>query len=155
EQLCSRQLRAWEGGEGLALAAWDRACLALARRALDEDSPNEAVAWTDRLLAVPESLGEQRHELASLAELHFVRGEATADRSEWQAGVLDAADPVAHPERLADDATYFVGRCALALGDAERAERCWSTLEDRAAQLRSEPDKIDYFATSVPALSLF
>jgi tetratricopeptide (TPR) repeat protein len=155
ELLSSRQLRAWEGGEGLTLAAWDRACLALARHSLAAGLADEALAWTDRLRAVPESLGEQRHEHAPLAEAHFVRGEVTGDPADWQAGVHDVADPVAHSERPADDATYFVGRCALALRDFDRAECCWSALEVRAAQLRSEPDKIDYFATSVPALSLF
>ncbi|GAA4491430.1 DUF5107 domain-containing protein [Microbacterium panaciterrae] len=153
--LQSRQLRAWEGGEGVVLAAWDRACFALAHLALSAGSRIEALSWVDRLNEVPETLGEQRHELASLAEARFLRGQIMGDASEWEKGTNDSADPVRHPTRLADEATYWVGRCALAIGDTERADLCWSLLEDRAQQLRTGQDTIDYFATSVPELSVF
>jgi hypothetical protein len=41
------------------------------------------------------------------------------------------------------------------LGDLDHAERCWQALETMASALRMQPDRVDYFATSVPELSLF
>ncbi|GIJ64605.1 DUF5107 domain-containing protein [Virgisporangium aurantiacum] len=153
--LDGRTLRAWEGGEGLALAARDRACLTLARAALARGDRFGAFAETDRALSVPHSLGEDRHLLDSLAEIRYLRGLALGDRAEWAAGVDDPADPVRHPERVVDAATAYVGFCALALGDEDRAERCWAAIEERASRLRETADRVDYFATSVPELSLF
>ena len=43
----------------------------------------------------------------------------------------------------------------MAMGDLSRAEACWTALEVRAGALEAAPDSIDYFATSVPELSIF
>ena len=64
-----RRLHPWEGGEGQALLAWDRAhsLPALARWPAAE--PRHAVGHLRAALAPPPSLGEARHPLASTAHL--------------------------------------------------------------------------------------
>jgi tetratricopeptide (TPR) repeat protein len=70
--LSTRSFAPWEGGEGRTLAAWEHACLALASQSI----PEEALQLTDLAIQPPHSLGEARHELASIA--HILRARATA-----------------------------------------------------------------------------
>ena len=69
----SRPFAPWEGGEGRTLAAWENACLAVARTA---DNPSAALAWADRALASPRNLGEARHPLAPTGHIEVVRAAA-------------------------------------------------------------------------------
>lgn len=152
--LTAQSLRAWEGGEGQALRTWDRAHLALAEAALANGDQLRARAWVEAAQQVPRSLGEERHLLDSTSEFAYLLGRA-GDPNAFARCVGDPADPVTFPDRPADRATYFVGRCAMAMGDLSRAEACWTALEVRAGALEAAPDSIDYFATSVPELSIF
>jgi tetratricopeptide (TPR) repeat protein len=73
-----RRLHPWEGGEGQALLAWDRAHAHRALDALAGGRPRDAVGHVRAALAPPRSLGEARHPLASTAYLHLLLGDALA-----------------------------------------------------------------------------
>ncbi|WP_374007509.1 DUF5107 domain-containing protein [Leifsonia sp. LS-T14] len=68
--LTSRSFAPWEGGEGLALAAWEHVALALSRQAQADGDLAAALRHAEAALTPPASLGEARHPLAPTAEIH-------------------------------------------------------------------------------------
>ena len=97
----SRLFAPWEGGEGRTLAAWENACLDLARRAL---TPADALALADRALTPPANLGEARHPLAPTGHIEAVRADAL--RALGRADeIVEAEHPVAPAPGAAPD--YF------------------------------------------------
>ena len=58
-------------------------------------------------------------------------------------------------ERPADALTFWRGIAHLRLGDADAAEAAWRVLGERAQALHEAPDAVDYFATSLPELTVF
>ncbi|MCU1440500.1 MAG: hypothetical protein JWP85_1497 [Rhodoglobus sp.] len=88
--LSARPFAPWEGGEGRALAVWERACLALAR----VGDPEEALRLTDLAMQPPHSLGEARHPLAPVAPILRVRADAL--------DALDRFDDASRLRSLAD-----------------------------------------------------
>jgi tetratricopeptide (TPR) repeat protein len=69
----SRSFAPWEGGEGRTIAAWEKACLALAA---DAERQDLALAWADRALMPPANLGEARHPLAFMGHIQAARARA-------------------------------------------------------------------------------
>ncbi|WP_025157741.1 DUF5107 domain-containing protein [Leifsonia aquatica] len=67
--LASRSFAPWEGGEGLALAAWERATAALSEAAEHGGDAAEALRWAEAALTPPVTLGEARHPLAPTARI--------------------------------------------------------------------------------------
>ena len=76
EILSSRRFAPWEGGEGRSLAAWESAHVSLARRALGDARPEDALAHIASAFDTPANLGEARHPLASTAVLLLIRADA-------------------------------------------------------------------------------
>jgi tetratricopeptide (TPR) repeat protein len=97
----SRSFAPWEGGEGRSLAAWEHACLALARLATD---PTDALALADRALQPPATLGEARHLLAPTGHIEEVRAAALVALGR-SAEVVEAEHPAAPVPGAAPD--YF------------------------------------------------
>jgi len=160
--LGGRRLHPWEGGEGQALLAWDRAHAHRALDALGEGRAGDAVGHVRAALAPPPNLGEARHPLVSTAHLHLLLGDALA-----AAEAPDAADDAWHT--AADQRGDFVEMSTRELGE----QTFWTVLALRRlgrdaeadglrAALRAYRDeyavavpRVDYFATSLPDLLLF
>ncbi|HTE64255.1 MAG TPA: DUF5107 domain-containing protein, partial [Solirubrobacteraceae bacterium] len=66
----SRRFAPWEGGEGLTIAAWEDATLALSDAARARGDLVAAAAFARRAIDLPETLGEARHALTDTQELH-------------------------------------------------------------------------------------
>lgn len=157
--LTTRRFRPFEGGEGQVIAAFDRAAC-LRAEALLAHAPGEAAALLESGFEPPRSLGEGRHPAERPVQRWVLLGVALAVAGDhegaeaaWRAAV--APSPLAVAPRPADESTYWRGVAFLHLGDAEAAEKEWTALDARAAELRAAPDEVDYFATSVPELTLF
>ncbi|GAB2706417.1 tetratricopeptide (TPR) repeat protein [Microbacterium marinum] len=156
----TRTFRAFEGGEGVVLAAYDRAACAVARRLLAVGDAAAAVGLLEAGIAAPANLGEGRHPSVPLAERLVLLGDARrlvgdapgADAA-WQAA--RAATPLAVAPRPADAATYWIGVAHTRLGERELAAAAWDALDARAAEIDAAPDAVDYFATSLPELLVF
>ena len=160
--LRARRFQPWEGGEGIALAAWDRAALALARRSLAAGDPVAAADAVEAALHAPDSLGEARHPLATTADLHLVLGDALAElgrassaESAWRTAAAATGD-------FTDMATApFTERSAwsiVALDRLGRRDEARQRLDDFARytdDLALAPAEVDYFATSLPTMLLF
>lgn len=156
--LTTRVFQPFEGGEGQAIAAFDRATLAVARRTAEHD-PSAAAAMLDAAVMPPDTLGEGRHPSAPLAELLVAAGDAHRDAGDpdaaaerWRAardggGVLDVA------ERLAREDDFWVGVALRRLG--QNADAVWAALDRAADEVEAAPAQPDFFATSLPELLLF
>src|SRR5690606_14167624 len=132
----------------------------LRAEALLIDAPGEAAALLESGFEPPRSLGEGRHPAERpvqrwvlLGIARAAAGDQAAAEAAWRAAVEPT--PLAVAPRVADASTYWRGIAFLHLGDTTAAEREWAALDARAAGLRAASDEVDYFATSVPELTLF
>ncbi|MDH2442844.1 DUF5107 domain-containing protein [Amnibacterium sp. CER49] len=160
--LLSRQFQPWEGGEGVVLAAWDKAALEIARRALQDGEATTAVDAIEGALNPPANLGEARHFLATTADLHLALGDAYLAlgrpddaREAWESAAAASGDftdmaPGTFTERSAWSiaALQRLGRSDEAINQLER-------LDDHIAREAARPAVIDFFATSLPSMLLF
>ncbi|BCW17412.1 hypothetical protein NtRootA9_01200 [Arthrobacter sp. NtRootA9] len=156
----SRSFQPFEGGEGMALAVYDKAAVQSARALMEED-PTAAVALLRRGTTAPANLGEGRHPADSMAARFVALGDAceragdpAAARDAWQRALQDSG-PLAVHRRPAGPADFWRGVAFLRLDRPAEAGTIWRELEDRAGELEAAPAAPDYFATSLPELLLF
>lgn len=160
--LAGRQFQPWEGGEGGPLGQFVRAELALGRRALTKNDPALALSHFKRALNPPLTLNEARHLLANQSDIHYWIGCA-------QAGLRDAKSAAYHWQlagnfkgdfqemsvRAFSEMTYYSALSLERLGKKTRARGLFRDLLAYAKKLENAPAKIEYFATSLPAMLLF
>jgi tetratricopeptide (TPR) repeat protein len=155
-----RTFQPFEGGEGIAIAAYDRAVIAAARELLATD-PEAARQLLESGFDAPAHLGEGRHPGVPINERTVlwgdvldVLGRGAEAIAAWQQ-VVDGPGALAVGPEEVSTATYWRGVAALRLGDTAAAERAWHALDERATELEGERAHVDYFATSLPELLLF
>ncbi|HVT72073.1 MAG TPA: DUF5107 domain-containing protein [Lacunisphaera sp.] len=160
--LASRRFQPWEGGEGRALGQFVRARLLLGQAALRAGEPDQALAHFTAALHPPENLGEARHLLASTGDIHYWLGEAHAAAGEraaavraWQAAARARGDFQEMGVRAWSEQTCFTALALARLGRRRAATRLLRALARHARRLENAPARIDYFATSLPAMLLF
>ena len=158
----SRQFQPWEGGEGEVLAAWDATKIALCRAALSRADGVAARQHLAEAISYPDSLGEGRHPLANRARLYWLVGtaeQATGNeqlaQDAWETAAGYAGDFVGMATHEFSDQTYWSIRALEQLGRRDEAESLAARLEAYARSLQQTPAKIDFFATSLPALLIF
>lgn len=158
--LTTRVFRPFEGGEGVVLAAYDRAVCLLARRACADGRADAAIALLEAGIDAPANLGEGRHpavpqaeRLVALGDAHRLAGDDDAARAAWERARMTT--PLAVAPRPADEATFWIGVAHTRLGERSAAEAIWNALDARATQIEAAPDEVDYFATSLPELLVF
>jgi hypothetical protein len=160
--LQERSFQPWEGGEGQVLRAWERTQLSLAEAALRSGEPAAAVKHARSAVDTPESLGEARHPLANPAQLLLVLGNALeadddpegAARS-WRKAAEARGDFNEMSPRSYSENTYYSVLAARRLAEMAYADELMTGLVAHTERLARTPAKIDYFATSLPALLLF
>jgi tetratricopeptide (TPR) repeat protein len=152
--LRSRQFQPWEGGEGLTIAQYVRAHLALGRRALMKDDAAGAVREFEAALENPLRAGEAKHPLANQSNIYYWLGIAWQTRGEeerargWWRKATTATDDIS-------EITYYSALALRRLGEEEACERLFRQVVAYARQIARQPAKIDYFATSLPTMLLF
>ncbi|WP_382307837.1 DUF5107 domain-containing protein [Herbiconiux sp. UC225_62] len=158
--LSTRRFQPFEGGEGKAIAVYDRATLSIARTLIDTDA-RAAVELLRSGIDVPANLGEGRHPADSVAERFLLLGDALERTGDTAAAVAawkrarSGGGPLAVAPRPAEAADYWTGVAHLRLDETEAAERIWTALDEQADALERERPQTDYFATSLPELLLF
>lgn len=157
-----RLFHPWEGGEGKALRAWENANLALARKALKSGDGQQAQSYVEAAWNSPKNLGEARHPLANLAELHFTLGQALELQNEhenaqdhWRAAAQQDGDFLNMAVSQFSTKTLFQALALLHLGEDDQAEQLLVSVADYADELAQTPGAIEYFATSLPTMLLF
>ena len=160
--MTGRVFQPWEGGEGEVLRAWERTCVALARRALAAGDAPGALELLGAAIEPPAHLGEARHPLASTARLQLLLGDAHDLAGQEEQAALawrDAAEQVGDFRTMSaarhSENTYFSVLALRRLGAADQAEALRADLAAFVAELATTEPEIPYFATSLPQLLLF
>src|SRR5215467_3860935 len=158
----SRRFQPWEGGEGLALVQHVRTHLALGRRALASRDFAEAIRLFKAALDCPENLGEARHLLANQSDIFYWLGVASdacqdshSARQWWERAACHKGDFQEMSVRSFSELTYYSALALARLGRSQHAEALLRSLLEFAEGLVRQEAKIDYFATSLPAMLLF
>ena len=158
----SRKFQPWEGGEGLVLGQHVRSHLALGKLALEKGDANEARRWFEAALTCPENLGEATHLLANQSDVYYFLGEACAacgDRASarrwWERAAKQQGDFREMSVKAFSEMTYYNALALQRLNREQGAEQLLRALLKYAEDLMQQKAKIDYFATSLPAMLLF
>jgi tetratricopeptide (TPR) repeat protein len=160
--LAGRQFQPWEGGEGGPLGQHVRAQLALGRAALAKADGARALVEFERALASPRNLSEAKHLLANQSDIHYWIGCAWAAignrksaRRHWSAAANFKGDFQEMSVRAFSEMTCYSALACEKLGQKDRARGLFRELLAYARKLQRAPARIDYFATSLPAMLLF
>lgn len=158
----SRKFQPWEGGEGAALGQHVRSHMALGRQALAAGDAATAHNHFSAALAAPENLGEAKHLLANQSDIHFhlglalnALGDKAGARNHWLAAANFKGDFQEMSVRIFSEMTYYSALAWERMGKHARARQLLRQLLDYAKKLQKTEAKIDYFATSLPAMLLF
>jgi tetratricopeptide (TPR) repeat protein len=157
-----RRFQPWEGGEGQALAQHTRTHLLLGREALANGNVAAAQEFFGAALYPPRNLAEAPHLLANRSDIHFWLGEACAAGGDpvlaaqyWKSAATFKGDFQAMSVRSFSEMTYYSALSFARLDENARAEQLFRDLLAFADELTLVPARIDYFATSLPAMLLF
>lgn len=160
--LLRRKFQPWEGGEGLALAQYARARLLMGRRSLDRENADEAVLQFQAALDIPRNLGEVRHLLANQGDVYYWLGIAYEQQGRhdearrcWNRAASSKVDFQQMTVRSISDMSCWSGLAWRKLGDERTATALLKRIYDYSFELEAAEPKIDYFATSLPAMLLF
>jgi tetratricopeptide (TPR) repeat protein len=160
--LLARKFQPWEGGEGLVLAQFVRSHLLLGQAALEAQLTGQALEHFQAALHPPQCLSEARHLLANHSEIDYwiglaysVLGKQDQAAEQWRQAALHEGDFQQMQLHAISDTTYWSAMALQRLGETEKAVAMFQEIFDYAKQLEQQTPKIDYFATSLPAMLLF
>jgi tetratricopeptide (TPR) repeat protein len=160
--LLERRFQPWEGGEGLVLAQYVRSCLLLGKAALEAGDSVAALDHFRAALESPENLSEARHLLANQNDIFYWMGvahEALGEKQEaaswWRRATRHTGDFQQMSVRRISDMTYWTARSHQRLGSSHLAASLFREILEYSSELESTEPRIDYFATSLPAMLLF
>jgi tetratricopeptide (TPR) repeat protein len=160
--LSSRHFQPWEGGEGAVLREYVRAQLALAREALEQGETVRACRLLEAALAPPENLGEAWHLLANRSNIYYwlgvaysTNGDLEPARRWWEKAAVSSGDFQEMSVRPYSEMTYYSALALARLGRDNHSRELLRALLRYARNLRHTEARIDYFATSLPAMLLF
>jgi tetratricopeptide (TPR) repeat protein len=160
--LAQRRFQPWAGGEGSVLAQYVRTKLALGREALMSGHTARAKSLFQQGLEPPENLGEAWHLLANRSNIYYFLGEAcdaagehSAAEEWWRKAAESSGDFQNMSVRPYSEMTYYSALALIRLNRKGEARDLLRSLVGYARMLRNTPAKIDYFATSLPAMLLF
>ncbi|MEZ2346822.1 DUF5107 domain-containing protein [Terriglobus sp. RCC_193] len=160
--LLSRSFGPWEGGEGQVLTQYVRSNLLLAQRALHDGNASAAVALLELAANPPQNLSEAKHLLMNLSMIDYWMGVALAAAGNT-ARSISALERAANQKgdfqqmqvQSISETTYWTAMALRTLGREQEASNLFRAIDAYASKLESETPKIDYFATSLPAMLLF
>ncbi|MEI8044069.1 MAG: tetratricopeptide repeat protein, partial [Verrucomicrobiota bacterium] len=158
----SRHFQPWEGGEGGPLGQWVRSNLALGREALSGGDHAKAREHFESALTLPQNLGEARHILGNQGDIRYWLGCALAAggndaqaRQHWLAAATFKGDFQQMSVRAFSEMTCYSALAWERLGRRAKSKALFRALLAYAHKLQKTEARIDYFATSLPAMLLF
>jgi tetratricopeptide (TPR) repeat protein len=144
------------------LAQFVRTRLLLGQRALDHGNTGEAVMHFQAALEPPQNLGEARHLLANQNDIYYWLGIAFEDQGSadlaqkwWRSATVHQGDFQQMSVRAISEMTYWSALAEERLGNESAATTLFQQIYDYSLELEASEPKIDYFATSLPAMMLF
>jgi tetratricopeptide (TPR) repeat protein len=162
ELIAGRRFQPWEGGEGGPLGQHVRSHLALGRKALAASQFDQARALFESAMTSSHNLGEAPHLLANQSDIHYWLGcvhaglgDQTSARRHWLAAANFKGDFQEMSVRAFSEMTYYSAQSLKRLGQHAKASALFRDLLAYGRSLQKKTAKIDYFATSLPAMLLF
>lgn len=160
--LLGRQFHPWEGGEGLALTQFVRAHVLLAVKALQDGDLTSSFAHLKSAGEPPLSLSEAKHLLMNLSMIEYWVGKAHADAGEfdlalrhWEMAGNRKGDFQQMQVQAISESTFWSAMALRACGHEQEACKVFQSILDYSHDLERQEPTIDYFATSLPAMTLF
>lgn len=160
--LQQRRFQPWEGGEGLALAQHLRTHILLGKYELSRGNATGARHFFEAALNAPENLGEAKHLLADYSDVYFWLGTAFQGLGDdaaacqwWERAAHHKGDFEEMSVKEFSEMTYYKALALKRLNRTRDAEELLRALLAHAEALAQQETKIDYFATSLPAMLLF
>jgi tetratricopeptide (TPR) repeat protein len=161
-KLLSRRFQPWEGGEGLVLAQYVRAHVLLSQHALQHGDAQASLEHLNQASHPPVSLSEAKHLLMSMSVIDYWLGVAYAQNGDGQSAAF-------HLERAArnrgdfqqmqvqevSETTFWSAMALDRLNRHAEARDLFENILQYADKLERQTPRIDYFATSLPAMLLF
>jgi tetratricopeptide (TPR) repeat protein len=136
--------------------------LALGKKALQAGDAIRAQQFFETALTCPENLGEATHLVANQSDILYwlgtaahVAGDATTAQKWWERAAEHKGDFQAMSVKAFSEMTYYNALALKRLGKTAEAETLLRELLRYANAFAEQPAKIDYFATSLPAMLLF
>jgi tetratricopeptide (TPR) repeat protein len=158
----NRRFQPWEGGEGAVLGQYVRTQLALGRDAMEAGDAKRGCALMEAALHPPENLGEDWHLQANRSKVYYWLGvayEARDDHPSARAWWTKAAGSSGDFQQMSlvpySEMTYYSAKVLKLLGRPAEARQLLRALLRYAKHLSSREARIEYFATSLPAMLLF
>jgi tetratricopeptide (TPR) repeat protein len=160
--LLSRHFQPWEGGEGLVLSEYVRANVLLAIHYLHNKLAQRALEYLQAAWDPPHNLAEAKHLLMNLSMIDYWLGEAYAALGDtgtatahWQRAASTRGDFQQMQVQPISETTYWSALALRRLGHEDEARSLFEHIQGYAHALDCQTPKIDYFATSLPAMLLF
>lgn len=160
--LATRKFQPWEGGEGMVLAEFVRTQLALGRQALVDGDHTRALRVLEAALAPPSNLGETWHLLANRSNVYYWLGVVCQTAEDlgaaahwWNKAAVSSGDFQEMSVQQYSEMTYYSCRALIKLGKVSEANERLRSLLRYAREMKCATARIDYFATSLPAMLLF
>jgi tetratricopeptide (TPR) repeat protein len=157
-----RHFQPWEGGEGLVLAQYTRACILLGQGELQDGDGRTALHYFHMANDPPANLSEAKHLLANDSDISYWLGvayEALGDHVQaqewWRRAAKTRGDFQQMSLRLISDMTYWSALALQRLGAEEDAADLLKLIYKYSFELEVTQPVIDYFATSLPTMLLF
>lgn len=164
DMLENRKFHPWEGGEGKVIAQYVYACTALSDSFLKEGNLDKSEFYLDKCSVYPENLGEgkilcekENGYLYRKGVILAGRGLAEKARIYFEEAVEGVLEPVAaiyYNDQKPED-IYYQGMAYRELGQAEKANECFSKLIRYGEAHFNDRYKKDYFAVSLPDLQIW
>ncbi len=164
DRITSHSFRTWEGAEGKITGQFKLALYRMAEDALDAGDLLLARKYAEEALSYPENLGEGRLEGTKDNNLYYLLGRiAELDGNESLAkecfekatlGSSDVAGIMYYYDQPAD-MVLFQGLAYEKLGDRTEANKRFYRLLDYGEKHLRDKFRMDYFAVSMPDMSVF
>ena len=162
--LKARKFHPWEGGEGKTSGQHIFLHVELAKQAIKNKNPEEALELLQMATVYPHNLGEGKLYGAQENDIYYWMGCAHAMLSEKQAAEtcwlqastgLDEPAPAIFYNDQQPDKIFYQGMAMLKLNRNTEAETRFLNLVRYSQENMNKEVKIDYFAVSLPDLSIF
>jgi tetratricopeptide (TPR) repeat protein len=162
--LAARNFHPWEGGEGKTSGQHVYLHVELAKQAIENSNPEEALSLLHAATQYPENIGEGKLYGAQENNIHYWMGCAyeqmndhAAAKQYWlkaSVGLSEPSQAIFYNDQQPDN-IFYQGMALLKLGNEEEANIRFNNLIRYGNANMNKNIKIDYFAVSLPDLSIF
>lgn len=162
--LNKRIFHPWEGGEGKVAIQYVTALVEIAKQAIQEEEYDLAIGYLQAATVYPHNLAEGKLPGAQENDIYYwlgialdKSGRGSAAQQDWQLAVQGSSEPAAaifyndqQPDKI-----FYQGLALISLGQKEEAKARFVKLVNYGKNHLNDEVSIDYFAVSLPDLTIW